>query len=66
MAYYSNSSKKHTKYSFDNLKRECKHLVIESVLKFINNKISEVYETRYCGNINISIFMNKLRIQKYH
>ena len=30
------------------------------------NKISEVYETRYCGNINISIFMNKLRIQKYH
>jgi hypothetical protein len=34
---------KHTKYSFDNLKRECKHLVIENVMKFINNKIYDAY-----------------------
>ena len=54
--YNTNSSKKHTKYSFDNLKRECKHLVIESVLKFINNKISEVYE----GNIGDGIKIKKL------
>ena len=54
--YNTNSPKKHTKYSFDNLKRECKHLVIESVLKFINNKISEVYE----GNIGDGIKIKKL------
>jgi len=34
---------KQTKYSWDNLKRECKHLVVENVMKFINNKIYEVY-----------------------
>ena len=34
---------KHTKYSYDNLKRTGKHLVIENVMKFINKKISEVY-----------------------
>ena len=40
---------KHTKYSYDNLKRECKHLVIENVMKFINKKIYEVYGG-YIGN----------------
>ena len=47
---------KHTKYSYDNLKRECKHLVIENVMKFINNKIYEVYE----GNIDNGLLKKKL------
>ena len=34
---------KHTKFSCDNLKRTCKHLVVEYVMKFINKKIFEVY-----------------------
>ena len=50
------SKKKHTKFSFDNLKRECKHLVIENVLKFINNKIFEEYE----GNIDNGLLKKKL------
>ena len=49
-------SSKHTKYSYDNLKRECKHLVIENVMKFINNKIYEVYE----GNIDNGLLKKKL------
>ena len=50
------SKKKHTKFSSDNLKRECKHLVIENVLKFINNKIFEAYE----GNIDNGLLKKKL------
>ena len=50
------SEKKHTKYSYDNLKRECKHLVIENVIKFINKKIYEVYE----GNIGNGLANKKL------
>ena len=49
-------SSKHTKYSYDNLKRECKHLVIENVMKFINNKIYEVYE----GYIDNGLLKKKL------
>ena len=48
--------KKHTKFSSDNLKRECKHLVLENVRKFINNKISETYE----GNIGKGLMKKKL------
>ena len=47
---------KHTKYSCDNLKRECKHLVIENVMKFINNKIYEVYN----GYIDNGLLKKKL------
>mgnify|MGYP007070350003 CR=1 FL=1 len=49
-------NRKHTKYSYDNIKRQCKHLVIENVMKFINNKIYEVYE----GNINNGLLKKKL------
>ena len=51
-----NSKEKHTKFSYDNLKRECKHLVIENILIFINNKIFEVYE----GNIGKGLLIKKL------
>ena len=48
--------RKHTKFSNDNLKRECKHLVIESVMKFINDKIDEVYG----NNIGCGISVKRL------
>ena len=50
------SVEKDTKYRFDNLKRECIHLVIENVMKFINDKIYEVYK----GNIGIALTKKKL------
>ena len=50
------SNRKHTKYSYDNLKRECKHLVIENLMKFINEKIYEAYE----GNIGKGLAKKKL------
>ena len=50
------SFEKDTKYRFDNLKRECKHLVVENVMKFINDKIYEVYK----GNIGIGLTKKKL------
>ena len=37
------TQKSHTKYTYDNLKRKCKHLVIENVMVFINKKIKEAY-----------------------
>lgn len=52
-----NSSKKtHTKFSYDNLKRASKHLLIESVIKFINDKIYYVYN----GNIGDGFFKMQL------
>ena len=47
---------RHTKYSYDNLKRECKHLVIENVLSFVNRKIFEAYN----GNIGEGILKKEL------
>jgi len=49
-------AKKDTKYRYDNLKRECKHLVIENIMKFINDKIYEAYK----GNIGIGLTKKKL------
>ena len=46
----------HTKYSYDNLKRECKHLVIENAMSFVNKKIFEAYN----GNIGEGILEKKL------
>ena len=54
--YNPKFEKKHTKFSYDNLKRECKHLVIENVINFVNKKIVEVYE----GNIGNGIIIKKL------
>ena len=48
--------KPHTKYSYDNLKRECKHLVIENVMEFINEKINIAYD----GNIGSGLFKKQL------
>ena len=48
--------KPHTKYTYDNLKRKCKHLVIENVKEFINKKIKEEYN----GNIGEGILKKEL------
>ena len=48
--------KPHNKYTFDNLKRESKHLVIENVMTFINKKIFEAYN----GNIGYGITKKEL------
>ena len=61
---YKKSSKKHTKYSYDNLKRECKHLVIENVMKFINNKIYEIYEGNIGNGLNIKRLLKLNQSQK--
>jgi len=45
-----------SKYSYNNLKRETKHLVIENVMDFINKKINEVYQ----GNIGDGLFKKQL------
>jgi hypothetical protein len=50
------SEKRHTKFSSDNLKRVCKHLVLENVMDFINKKIFEVYD----GNIGKGLTIKKL------
>ena len=46
----------HNKYSDDNLRRKCKHLVLDSAFKFINEKIKE----KYNGNIGHGIYVKKL------
>ena len=45
-----------SKFSYNNLIRETKHLVIENVMVFINKKINEVYE----GNIGDGLFKKQL------
>ena len=51
-------SGEHTKFYEDNLRKKCKHLVLDSAFKFINNKIKEIYN----GNIGHGIFAKKLLI----
>jgi len=48
----------HSKYSDDNIRRKCKHLVLDNDLKFLNEKIEE----KYNGNIGHGIFAKKLLI----
>ena len=47
----------HTKYSDDNIRRKCKHLVLKSLLEFINEKIYKMYN----GNIGNGIFRKELQ-----
>jgi predicted RNA binding protein with dsRBD fold (UPF0201 family) len=51
-----NSSGEHNKFSDDNLRRKVKHIVLSDMMKFINNKISELYK----GNIGNGIFRKEL------
>ena len=55
--YSENGTKKHkSKFTFDNLKRKSKHLVIENAMDFINKKIKEAYN----GNIGEGIIKKEL------
>ena len=46
-----NSKQKHSKFSDDNLRKKCKHLVLSNVLEFINKKIFEIYKGKIGNNI---------------
>ena len=48
----------HNKFTCDNLIRKCKHLVLKSVLNFINNKIKDIYK----NNIGYGILLKQLLI----
>lgn len=47
----------HNKFSDDNLRRKCKHLILKSLFEFINKKIKEIY-----NEIGYGIFKKKLLI----
>ena len=46
----------HNKFSDDNLRRKVKHLLIDHLLRFINNKIYKIYK----GQVGNGIFVKKL------
>ena len=50
----------HNKFSDDNLRRKCKHLVLKYSFKYINDQIKE----KYNGNIGIGIFEKELKTIK--
>jgi len=47
----------HNKYSDDNIRRKCKHIVLNSVMEFINEKIKILYS----GNIGNNIFRKEIK-----
>ena len=52
-----NNKSEHNKFSDDNIRRKCKHLVLKYTLEFINNQIKRKYE----GNIGNGIFKKELQ-----
>lgn len=42
---------RHNKYSSDNIVRKCKHLVLNSLMEFINKKIKNMYNDKIGNNI---------------
>ena len=52
------NKREHNKYSDDNVRRRCKHLVLNNLLKFINEKINELYN----GTIGNGVFKKQLQI----
>ena len=51
------NKKEHDKFSDDNIRRKCKHLVLQNVMNFINEKIYNMYE----GKIGNGIFRKELK-----
>ena len=51
-----NNPNPHNKYSYDNILKKCKTLVLNSVMEFINKKIREIYN----NNIGNGIFTKQL------
>ena len=52
-----NKESKHNKFSDDNMRRKAKHIIIQELMNFINDKISKIY-----GNIGQGIFAKKILI----
>ena len=53
----------HNKFSDDNVRRKCKHLVLQNVMNFINKKIDELYENKGYGmNIKKLLIINQKQI----
>ena len=52
------NQEEHNKFSDDNIRRKCKHLILKYLLKFINKQINIVYN----GKIGNSIFIKELKI----
>ena len=53
----SDSYSEHNKFSDDNIRRKCKHLVLKYILKFINDTIKNLYK----NNIGNGIFKKQLQ-----
>ena len=51
-----NAKGEHNKFSDDNMRRKIKHVVLKSLMEFINNKIKEVFN----GKIGYSILKKEL------
>ena len=47
---------KHNKFSDDNLRRKCKHIVLLSIMEFINEKIYSMYK----GNLGNNIYRKEI------
>ena len=54
----------HNKFSDDNLRRKCKHLVLKSFVDFINEKIEILYEGKIGNNIFKKKFLTFNKTQK--
>ena len=54
----NNNTGEHNKFSDDNIRRKCKHLLLKYLLKFINQQIKIIYN----GKIGNSIFKKELKI----
>ena len=52
----SNKKGKHTKFSDDNLIKKCKHILLDTIMKFINDRIYKVYDC----NIGQGMLIKKL------
>ena len=52
----SKESGLHNKFSDDNVRRKCKHIILSSLMKFINEKISKFYNKK----IGYGIYLKKL------
>lgn len=50
----------HNKFCDDNLRKKCKHLVLENTFNFINDKIKEIFK----GNIGYGQYVKKLFLIK--
>ncbi len=58
------SKREHNKYSDDNLRRKCKHLVLKYFIDFINEKLNNLYNYRIYNSLFIKKFLTFNKTQK--